>query len=121
MTADETRLKDLVELAFGALADPPAPENTAVLHRRIVAEILRRLPQAEEAAAAERVRSDAWYRHQRVIDRTRDTLAMEGEEPNPGDGPTGAVLRVVMLARRLRALSVYPASAEGHACPPRRQ
>ncbi|MEW2525389.1 DUF6415 family natural product biosynthesis protein [Streptomyces sp. NPDC047071] len=117
MTADQSRLEDLVELAFRALADPPAPEETAALHRRLVAEILLRLPQAERAAAAERVRSDAWYTHQRVIDAAHDALAMEGEEPAPGDGPTGAALRVAELARRLRALAVYPPVA--HACPPR--
>ncbi|WP_172384815.1 DUF6415 family natural product biosynthesis protein [Streptomyces sp. MNP-20] len=119
MPADQPRLEDLVELAFRALADPPAPEETAALHRRIVAEILLRLPQAEQAAAAERERSDAWYTHQRVIDAAHDALAMEGEEPTLGDGPTGAALRVVELARRLRALAVYPAGAGGHACPPR--
>ncbi|QCX76334.1 hypothetical protein C9F11_13285 [Streptomyces sp. YIM 121038] len=119
MTTDQPRLEDLVELAFSALADPPAPEDTAALHRRLVAEILLRLPQAEQAAAAERVRSDAWYTHQRVVDATHDALALEGEEPTPDDGPTGAALRVAELARRLRALAVYPASAGGHACPPR--
>ncbi|WP_172384758.1 DUF6415 family natural product biosynthesis protein [Streptomyces sp. MNP-20] len=113
MTAD---LEALIGRGFGVLGDLPAPEETATVHRRIVAEILLRLPQAEQAAAAERVRSDAWYTHQRVIDAAHDALAMEGEEPAPGDGPTGAALRVVELARRLRALSVYP--PVGHACPP---
>ncbi|MEW2529410.1 DUF6415 family natural product biosynthesis protein [Streptomyces sp. NPDC047071] len=117
MTADLSSLEELVARAFGALGDPPAPEETAALHRRIVAEILLRLPQAEQAAASERERSDAWYTHQRVIDATHDALAMVGQEPAPGDGPTGAALRVAELARRLRDLSAYPPA--GHTCPPR--
>ncbi|MGA4841781.1 hypothetical protein [Streptomyces sp. G45] len=51
MTADPTPLEDLLDRAFAACSELPSPEVTAVVRRRLVEEILRRVPRAEQAAA----------------------------------------------------------------------
>ncbi|MEU2563849.1 DUF6415 family natural product biosynthesis protein [Streptomyces longispororuber] len=107
-----TQLDELLALALGATATLPPPEETAKVHRRLVAEIRLRLPGAERAAAAAPVRSRDWYRHHQAMDAARDALEAVGEEPDPRAGPTAAAVRLAELARHLRELREYPAEGE---------
>ncbi|MFD5697422.1 DUF6415 family natural product biosynthesis protein [Streptomyces lasiicapitis] len=108
-TAD---VQDLLVAAFSACRELPAPEETAAVHRGLVAEIKRRLPAAERAAAAAPDRSRDWYAHDRVIRAARDALQLEGEEPSPHEGALVAGMRVAALGRCVRALVAYPSEGE---------
>ncbi|MFF9894993.1 DUF6415 family natural product biosynthesis protein [Streptomyces longispororuber] len=104
-----TQLDELLAAAGDASRTLPPPEETAKVHRCLVAEIRLRLPGAERAAAAAPVRSRDWYRHLKAIDAARDALEAVGEEPELCVGPMAAAIRVGELARRLRDLREYPA------------